>query len=170
MPKPNFFLVGAPRCGTTSMYSYLSAHPEIFMSKKKEPHFFGQDLYDPSHIRSEVEYLALFDDAKEAKIVGEASVWSLSARFQMGSNIIALFVRFFLKFNWDCKREFLKEQECPLGGMRATFHRTTDFVEFSISRNRQPDQRRNLPRRLRLRALKRHSSTSRRSCRSIQHG
>ena len=47
------------------------------MSKKKEPHFFGQDLYDPSHIRSEVEYLALFDDAKEAKIVGEASVWSL---------------------------------------------------------------------------------------------
>ncbi|MEE8219856.1 MAG: sulfotransferase, partial [bacterium] len=31
MRKPDFFIVGAPRCGTTSMKTYLDKHPEIFM-------------------------------------------------------------------------------------------------------------------------------------------
>ena len=38
--KPNFFIVGAARCGTTSLYDYLNQIPEIFMSPNKEPHFF----------------------------------------------------------------------------------------------------------------------------------
>jgi hypothetical protein len=78
MPRPNFFIVGAPKCGTTAMYKYLSAHPEVFMSDTKEPNYFGQDLgIDPQwHIRDEEEYLKLFDNASE-KCVGEASVWYL---------------------------------------------------------------------------------------------
>lgn len=41
---PNFFLVGASKCGTTAMATYLRAHPQIFVPELKEPHFFGSDL------------------------------------------------------------------------------------------------------------------------------
>lgn len=41
---PNFFLVGAPKAGTTSLYRYLDQHPDIFMSAIKEPHFFADEI------------------------------------------------------------------------------------------------------------------------------
>ena len=44
MTKPNLFIVGAPKCGTSSMYDYLAQHPDIYMSERKEPRFFGSDL------------------------------------------------------------------------------------------------------------------------------
>lgn len=80
MKKPNFFIVGAPRCGTTSLYQYLRAHPEIFMPARKEPHFFGSDLDDPRRPRSRAEYLALFAEARLEKRVGEASTSYLYSR------------------------------------------------------------------------------------------
>jgi Sulfotransferase family len=43
-PKPNFFLVGAAKAGTTSLYNYLSQHPQIFMSPIKEPHFLADEV------------------------------------------------------------------------------------------------------------------------------
>jgi hypothetical protein len=47
MPSlPNFFLVGAPKAGTTSLYHYLDQHPEIYMSAIKEPHFFAAEIRD----------------------------------------------------------------------------------------------------------------------------
>ena len=58
-PWPNLFLVGAPRCGTTSLFSYLAAHPDVFAPVEKEPHYYDRDL----HLRdamSEEEYAALF--------------------------------------------------------------------------------------------------------------
>lgn len=42
--KPNIFLVGAPKSGTTSIYNYLNEHPEIYMSPIKEPHYFSKDI------------------------------------------------------------------------------------------------------------------------------
>ena len=36
----SFFIVGAPRCGTTSLSRYLRSHPEICFSQPKEPHYF----------------------------------------------------------------------------------------------------------------------------------
>lgn len=38
---PDFFLIGAPRCGTTAMSYYLGHHPRICFSRPKEPHFFS---------------------------------------------------------------------------------------------------------------------------------
>ena len=38
---PDFFVVGFPRCGTTSLCAYLAAHPAICFSKPKEPHYFS---------------------------------------------------------------------------------------------------------------------------------
>jgi hypothetical protein len=41
---PNFFIVGAPKAGSTSLYHYLDQHPEVFMSPIKEPNFFAAEL------------------------------------------------------------------------------------------------------------------------------
>jgi hypothetical protein len=41
---PNFFLVGAAKAGTTSLYNYLAQHPQIYMSPVKEPNFFADEV------------------------------------------------------------------------------------------------------------------------------
>lgn len=80
MPRPNFFIAGAPRCGTASMYAYLKQHPEVYVSIHKEPHFFGSDLQPASGwIRDEPLYLGLFAGAGNRARRGEASVWYLSS-------------------------------------------------------------------------------------------
>lgn len=76
MPKPNFFIVGAQKCGTTAMYHYLDAHPDIFMPVVKEPHYFGTDNNSTrlTRFRGSIDnYLALFDDATTETAIGEAS-------------------------------------------------------------------------------------------------
>ena len=62
MIKPNFFFVGAPKCGTTSIAYYLSQHPNIFISNPKEPHFFEEEI--PRGIKSLKAYESLFSNAK----------------------------------------------------------------------------------------------------------
>jgi hypothetical protein len=81
MRRPNFFIVGAPRCGTTSVYEYLWQHPEVYVSVHKEPQFFGSDLTTlAGAIREEALYLELFAGAGDRPRVGEASVWYLQSR------------------------------------------------------------------------------------------
>jgi hypothetical protein len=41
---PNFFIVGAPKAGTTSLYHYLDQHPDIYMSPLKEPSHFSLEV------------------------------------------------------------------------------------------------------------------------------
>jgi len=78
--KPNFFIVGAPKCGTTAMNEYLKQHPEIFIPDIKEVHYFGSDLKFRitgwERPRRE-DYLGLFEKAQNYKAIGEASVWYL---------------------------------------------------------------------------------------------
>ncbi len=81
MIKPNFLLIGAPRSGTTAMYSALKQHPQVFLSVLKEPLFFAIDLSAPPHaIRDRTLYLELFDGAVDARRIGEGSVWYLFSR------------------------------------------------------------------------------------------
>src|SRR5881296_627147 len=72
---PTFFIVGAPRCGTTALYSYLRQHPDVFLPDNKEPHFFNTDMNSGGAIRDESEYLALFASARDQARIGEASVY-----------------------------------------------------------------------------------------------
>lgn len=75
---PDVFLVGAPRCGTTAMYTALKQHPEIFTAVHKEPHFFGSDLTPQPHTVRDVDlYLDLFADAEPAQRAVDGSVWAL---------------------------------------------------------------------------------------------
>lgn len=80
MSRPDFFIVGAPKCGTTALHDYLGQHPEIFVSRVKEPTFFGSDLVRPGASRRTLdEYLALFADARSDQRVGESSTAYLSS-------------------------------------------------------------------------------------------
>ena len=75
---PNFFIVGAPKCGTTALYRYLSPHPNIFLSKLKEPHYFATDLGTYPAVKTPEQYASLFAARTPAHLrVGEASVYYL---------------------------------------------------------------------------------------------
>jgi hypothetical protein len=76
--KPVFFIVGAPKCGTTAMDHYLAAHPDVFLARK-EMHYFGSDLQFTSRFyrRDEAAYLAEFEGWKNQRCAGESSVWYL---------------------------------------------------------------------------------------------
>jgi hypothetical protein len=74
MGRPNFFIVGAPKCATSALSEYLKQHPDVFMSEEKEPHYFCTDIKTPRGIVNEEKYLALFADSGDAKRSGEASV------------------------------------------------------------------------------------------------
>jgi hypothetical protein len=79
LPLPNFFIVGAAKAGTTSLHAYLSKHPQVFMSERKEPHYFAWFELQPQFdafmppIRDPKEYQKLFLGSEGRKAVGEAS-------------------------------------------------------------------------------------------------
>jgi Sulfotransferase domain len=79
---PNFFLAGAPRCGTSSLHSYLQQVPGVFMARIKEPNFFSRSVIGDRHpmvkpIRDEKRYLQLFEAAGDAAVIGEATPFYL---------------------------------------------------------------------------------------------
>lgn len=83
MKRPNFFIVGAPKSGTTALATYLKAHPDIFMPARKELGYFGSDLtYTKIFIRDpdEQRYLDHFAGWRNEARAGEASVWYLYSR------------------------------------------------------------------------------------------
>jgi hypothetical protein len=109
MKKPNLFIVGHPRSGTSSLHSYLKQHPDIFMTVIKEPNFFAIDyrkesdafhqkqLYFP--YRTEIQYLKLYKKWTNERIAGESSATYLCSkvsaqeicRFNAASKIIMMF-------------------------------------------------------------------------------
>jgi hypothetical protein len=84
---PNFFIVGAARSGTTSLDRYLDQHPEIYLSPRKEMHFFaanyfprtgpGDERLNKRVIFEANQYTQIFAEANGAKAVGESSVFYL---------------------------------------------------------------------------------------------
>lgn len=91
MTLPNFLLIGAPKCGTTSLYRYLVQHPQIFMSANKEPNFFALEGHPPHYsgpgderagmslesVTDLATYQALFAPSGGASALGEASTMYL---------------------------------------------------------------------------------------------
>ncbi len=75
--KPNFFIIGAPKTGTTSIASYIGEHPDVCFSNPKEPFYWCDDIPSAAHelnITSLQEYLKLFKtDDKAFKVLAEGS-------------------------------------------------------------------------------------------------
>jgi hypothetical protein len=76
---PDFYLVGAPKCGTTALYDFLRQHPQIFLPQEKELLFFASDLSYPSRL-SEDEFLAHFGEARDELRIGTSHTAYLQSR------------------------------------------------------------------------------------------
>ncbi len=81
-PRPNLFLIGAMKSGTTTLHSLLASHPDIFMCEPKEPCYFvipeqlkiiWPDLWRKRYWENEKRYLDLFSEVTTERIIGEAS-------------------------------------------------------------------------------------------------
>jgi len=79
--KVSVFIVGAPKCATTTIHSFLDSCEGVFMSNPKELNYFSapsirqQSLYyDEDIIDSEKSYNAIFKSAAQSQILGESSV------------------------------------------------------------------------------------------------
>ena len=81
---PNLYLVGAPKCGTTSMAYYLGQHPDIFAPYLKEPIFFGSDLRTRAERITEKNYLQLYDGWKTERYGLDASTAYLASNAAPG--------------------------------------------------------------------------------------
>ena len=82
--KPNLFVIGSMKSGTSYLWRLLDAHPLIFMSEPKEPCYFVDPddlsqifplMWRQQYWKSECSYLDLFAAADGAPVVGEASVF-----------------------------------------------------------------------------------------------
>ena len=70
--RPNFFLIGAPKAGTTSLYAHLERHPDIFLTTPKEPAYFCENMNWTKGIEW---YESLFQNVDNEKIIGEGSTY-----------------------------------------------------------------------------------------------
>lgn len=78
--RPTFFIVGAPKSGTTALDSYLADHPLIHMARPKEPHYFATDLPRYRDVSTEADYVRLFDAKDCEGVGGDASVFYLYSK------------------------------------------------------------------------------------------
>lgn len=141
MKKPNFFIVGEPKCGTTSMHEYLKGHHQIYMSEIKEPDFFAEDKkneyrkfkksYHPFALID--KYLNMFNSANEEKIIGESSSIYLFSKtaakniynFNPNAKILCMFrepVSFLISYN-EYARSTLQENVNLLDGLQLEGYR-----------------------------------------------
>lgn len=83
MVVPNFFILGAPKAGTTALAQYIGEHEDAFVSTPKEPFYLCDDfphLREQHALRDDDDYLALFDGGAGCTAVGEASTNYLRSR------------------------------------------------------------------------------------------
>lgn len=86
MNKPNFVIAGVQKAGTTSVYNYLSQHPEVYMSPVKETNFFERDwevLPDVQHIIAKKPYLASWENYLKlfAGVTNEIAIGEVSPNY-----------------------------------------------------------------------------------------
>ena len=95
---PDFLIVGAAKSGTSSLHSYLSKHPDIYMPEKRKELYFWHiltnknrsfvDYLGAKNIPASLEeYLDYFSNAKPGQITGEACPSYLYFREQVLENL-----------------------------------------------------------------------------------
>ncbi|MGB3560491.1 MAG: sulfotransferase domain-containing protein, partial [Geitlerinemataceae cyanobacterium] len=67
---PDFLIMGAMKCATSTLHEQLALQPGFFMSELKEPNFFSND---EQYARGMDWYLSLFQGAPEHSLCGESS-------------------------------------------------------------------------------------------------
>lgn len=151
MALPNFFILGAMKAGTTSLWHYLGQHPEVFVSEIKEPNYFvvqngflpktvDWDVIPPQPITTTLEdYEALFSRSEGFKAVGEAShTYMFYEHAVPAINKIVPEARMICILRNPCDRAFSHYNFLRLVGVEPT----SDFMEaVAIDAARPADRR-----------------------------
>lgn len=86
---PNLLIVGATKCGTSSLHNYLAQHPQIFMTSIKEPRFLSSQVtsfplngpldhrVEAWYVKNYEDYVKLFENSDGFPVVGESSADTL---------------------------------------------------------------------------------------------
>ncbi|MCW4153901.1 sulfotransferase domain-containing protein [Halomonas sp. 18H] len=82
---PDFFIPGAPKCGTTTLAGWLARHPLIGFSNPKEPRFFNSDFDLPNRPVDLSEYLDLFPNRPDGGLLGEATTGYMVSKSAIAS-------------------------------------------------------------------------------------
>lgn len=64
---PNLFLVGAPKCGTTSVVNWLNQTGQVFVPRGREPHYFASDMFPDRVCNTFERYMALYSGSGSFK-------------------------------------------------------------------------------------------------------
>lgn len=143
---PDFFIVGAPKCGTSSVATWLREHPAVFLPSLKEPSFFDTDSPRVG-VRTLRHYLRCFSGASaQHAAVGEASPNYLFSTVAIAK---------ILKFNPDARLIVLIRNPVEMAAslhaqLVYNFHEdVTDFaVAWSLQQRRKAGL--DIPKRCRL--------------------
>ena len=73
LPYPDFFIIGAMKCGTTTLHHLLTENPRICAEGEKEKHFFDKVTYITKHEDSREQYLAEFSDCGKQQLTIDSS-------------------------------------------------------------------------------------------------
>ncbi len=131
---PNFLIAGSAKCGTSSLHNYLAQHPDIFMSRRKEPRFLSSQgmsfpLNGPLDSRVEKwivktfsEYSDLFKNAANHKVVGESSADTLyfhkhtipAIKKYLGNPKIVIVLRNPVKRSFSAYQHLVRDAREPL--------------------------------------------------------
>ncbi|MGD2086274.1 MAG: sulfotransferase [Candidatus Aminicenantes bacterium] len=99
---PDFFIVGAAKSATTSLFSYLKQHPKIFLPERKEMYFMvfnglsprlklTDGTYHPAVGCTREEYFETYKNSPEGCLLGDVSTWYLYFHETVIPNIIAFY-------------------------------------------------------------------------------
>ena len=127
MNKPNLFLIGAPKCGTTALAYNISHHKDVFLPIQKEPRFFdASTFYDNPNdyfTKTLEDYLNYYDntEAKESKYRLDASVFNMYKKESI-ENILVL--------SPDAK--FIIILRDPVEASISMFHQRLSVVDTSM--------------------------------------
>lgn len=156
---PNFFYVGVGRSGSTSLYHYFKDHPEVYLTKRKELHYFSRDILRDIHrnnksklkhfVLDKRSYLDFFKDVKDEKIIADMSpmdsfskdsakeIYKLNPKakvlfsFRDPTDYIYATYRSFLSIRLEKERDFLKAIDKKRKVKRGEWN-TKDFYYHSI--------------------------------------
>ncbi len=125
MNKPNLFIIGAPKCGTTALAENLSQHPEVFLPIQKEPRFFDASTfydYPEDFLTKDLnDYLKYYTHSEGAKYRVDASVFNMYKKESI-ENILDL--------SPDAK--FILIIRDPVEASISMFHQRLSYVDIAM--------------------------------------
>ncbi|WP_319518091.1 sulfotransferase domain-containing protein [uncultured Martelella sp.] len=150
MSKVDFFIIGAPKCGTTALAKNLDNNPSIVISNPKEPHYFTTDFIDYKKAKDLEEYhSSCFPAEKHSDVIwGDASIWTMYSEEGL-NNIkkynpdarIVIMLRNPAKAAFSLHQQMIFQKKEPVRSFRDAWLRSDERFKRNIDTNNNIDSK-----------------------------